>query len=145
MSKDSNLPLKIFNAMMAKDFFSQWMGIEALLIEEGHCKIKMPVKKEMLNGLGILHGGVAFAFADSALAFAANSYGRASVTLNGNIIFSKSAKEGVILIAEAKAINVTHKTVDFDVNIYKESNEDILYRVRGTAYRTSREMTDFIE
>lgn len=139
MSKESDLPLEIFNGIMEKDHFSKWMGIEALLIEEGHCKLKMLVRKEMLNGIGILHGGVAFAFADSALAFASNSFGRVAVTINGNIIFAKSANEGDTLIAEAKAINVTHKTVDLDINIYKENTQEVLYYVRGTAYRSSRE------
>lgn len=140
MSKKENLALVIFNKMMERDYFSQWLGIELLSIEEGHCKIKMVVRNEMLNGLGILHGGVAFAFADSALAFASNSFGRAAVTINGNVIFSKSAKAEAVLIAEAKAINVTHKTADFDVNIYPEDTDEIFYHIRGTVYRTSMEI-----
>ena len=61
-------PTAVFQEMMEKDYCSQWMGIEPVLLEAGHCIIKMTVKKEMLNGFGILHGGISFAFADSAFA-----------------------------------------------------------------------------
>lgn len=118
MSKQNDKALAIYNLMMEKDAFSQWLGIEPILMEEGHAIIKMVARKDMINGLGILHGGVAFAFADICFAFAANSYGRASVSLNASIAFSKSAKPRDVLIAEAVALSVSHKTANFDVNIY---------------------------
>ena len=138
-SKKENKAQTIFNTMMTNDYCSQWMGIEAVEIDEGYCKIKMTVKKEMLNGFGILHGGIAYAFADSAFAFASNSYGRVAVSITGNMHFSKSAKEGEILIAEAKALNVSYKTADFDVNVIHQESGEIYYRFRGTVYRTSKE------
>lgn len=128
---------KVYTKMMQNDFCSQWMGIEPLDIQEGYCRIKMIVKKEMLNGYGILHGGIAYAFADSAFAFASNSYGRIAVSISGSMNFSKSAKEGDILIAEAKALHVAYKTAEFDVNIYQKNSEEISYRFRGTVYRKS--------
>lgn len=123
--------------MMECDYCSQWLGVEPIIIEEGYCKIKMQVRKEMLNGYGILHGGIAFTFADSAFAFAANSYGRLALSINGSMTYSKSAKEGDFLFAEAKALNVTHKTADFDVNIMNEDGA-IYYYFRGTVYRSSK-------
>jgi len=140
MSKSNNIPQVVYKKMMEKDYFSQWLGIEPILIAEGHAKIKMVVREEMLNGLAILHGGVAFAFADSCFAFAANSYGRGAVTLNANITFSKSAKPGDTLIAEAIALNLSHKTADFDVNIYEQESGKVYYRFRGTAYRSNAEI-----
>ena len=137
MSKQNQLAEAVFNKMMSKDYCSQWMGIEPVLIEEGHCKIKMTVKKEMLNGHGILHGGIAFAFADSAFAFASNSFGRIAVSINGSMNYAKSAKEGDILVAEAMPLSVTHKTADFDVNVMNEAGE-IYYFFRGTVYRSSK-------
>ncbi|MCB0641010.1 MAG: hotdog fold thioesterase [Phaeodactylibacter sp.] len=131
--------LSVYRKMMEKDYCSQWMGIEALLIKEGHCRIKMTVRKEMLNGYSILHGGIAFAFADSAFAFASNSYGRIAVSINGSMNYARSAKEGDTLIAEAKAIQVGYKTADFDVNVMDEKGE-IYYFFRGTVYRTSKEV-----
>ena len=141
MTDKNQLAKAVFQKMMDKDYCSQWMGIEPILIEEGHCKIKMTVKKEMLNGYGILHGGIAFAFADSAFAFASNSYGRLAVSINGSMNYAKSAKEGDILIAEAKPLNVRHKTADFDVNVMNESGENYYY-FRGTVYRSSKNVIE---
>lgn len=141
MSKQNELAEAVFQKMMSKDYCSQWMGIEPILIEEGHCKIKMTVKKEMLNGYEILHGGIAFAFADSAFAFASNSFGRLAVSINGSMSYAKSAKEGDILYAEARPLNVTHKTADFDVNVMNEAGE-IYYYFRGTVYRSSKNVME---
>jgi acyl-CoA thioesterase len=125
--------------MMEKDYCSQWMQLEPLLLAEGHCKLRMRVRQEMLNGYGMLHGGMAFAFADSAFAFASNSYGRVAVSINGSMHYARSASEGEMLIAEAKALHVSHKTADFDVNVMNEAGE-VYYHFRGTVYRTSREV-----
>ncbi len=132
----------IYEKMMSKDYCSQWMGIAPLEIKEGFCKIKMKVRKEMLNGYGILHGGIAFAFADSAFAFASNSYGRVAVSIQASMNYAKSAKEGDVLIAEAKALQVNYKTADFDVNILSEETGECLYFFRGTVYRSSREILE---
>lgn len=130
----------VYEKMMATDYCSQWMGIEPILIEEGHCMVRMVVKKEMLNGYGILHGGMAFTFADSAFAFASNSYGRLAVSIQGSMNYAKSAKEGETLVAEAKVLNLSHKTADFDVNVYSAETEEIYYYFRGTVYRSSKEI-----
>ena len=71
-----NKAQKVYNSMMEKDYCTQWLGAKLIHLEEGKCTLTMKVKKEMLNGFGTLHGGMAFSLADSALAFAANSYGR---------------------------------------------------------------------
>ena len=131
----------VFEKMMATDYCSQWMGIEPVSLEEGKCKIKMTVHKEMLNGFGILHGGIAYAFADSAFAFASNSFGRVAVSVTGSMSFAKSAKEGEILFAEAIALNVGHKTAEFDVNVSNEYGV-VHYRFRGTVYRKSNNVLD---
>ena len=126
---------------MAKDHFSRWMDLEPLLIEEGHCRLRMTVKTEMLNGFGLLHGGVAYAFADSAFAFASNSYGRVSVSIQGSMNFTQAAKEGAVLVAEASPLHVGYKTADFDVKIYPENHPDqVWYFFRGTVYRSSKEI-----
>ena len=144
MSEKSDRAKAVYDKMMEKDYCSQWLGVEPIILEEGHCKISMTVKKDMLNGYGILHGGIAFTFADSAFAFASNSYGRVAVSINGSMIYSKSAVEGEVLYAEAKALNLTHKTADFDVNVMNGSGE-IYYYFRGTVYRKSESLLDSID
>lgn len=144
MPDKDQLAKAVYDKMMQKDYCSQWMGIVPISLKEGYCKIKMTVKQDMLNGYGILHGGIAFTFADSAFAFASNSYGRVAVSINGSMIYSKSAVEGEVLYAEAKALNLTHKTADFDVNVMNESGE-IYYYFRGTVYRKSESLLDSID
>ena len=61
--------IEIINEMMANDFFSQWLGIKIIKQEIGSCKLSLIIKKEMLNGFGIAHGGITYSLADSALAF----------------------------------------------------------------------------
>ncbi len=58
---------KIVNKMFDKDAFSQWLGIEIIEVKDGYCELKMTVRKEMLNGFQIAHGGIAYSLADSAL------------------------------------------------------------------------------
>ncbi|MDA9783097.1 hotdog fold thioesterase [Vicingaceae bacterium] len=130
---------KVFESMMENDFCSQWLGIKPILIEKGHCILQMEVRKEMLNGFGTLHGGMAYSLADSALAFASNSYGRISPLINGNMTYSKSAKIGDVLKAEAKVISLGNKKADTDVVITCEGQEEPFYFFRGTVYRTSKE------
>ena len=134
-----NKAQKVYETMMANDFCSQWLGIKPVLIEEGHCILEMEVRKEMLNGFGTLHGGMAYSLADSALAFASNSYGRISPLINGNMSYSKSAKERDILTAEAKVISLGNRKADIDVVITCKGHDEPFYFFRGTVYRTSKE------
>ena len=54
---------KIIDKMLAEDKFSEWLGIQKILVEEGRCILKMKIRDEMVNGFGISHGGIAFSFA----------------------------------------------------------------------------------
>lgn len=130
----------VYQKMMQKDHFSQWLNIQPKAIEEGYCHLEMTVRKEMLNGFSILHGGVTFAFADSAFAFASNSHGRLSVSLNASMTYSKSAKEGDTIIAEAKELTIGNKTATYDVFVTNKETKELIALFRGTVYRTSREV-----
>ncbi len=136
MSKE--LAKKVVDKMMAEDKFSQWLGIETVLIEQGHCILKMKIREEMINGFGSSHGGVAFSFADSALAFASNSQGRLSVALECSISFAIAVKEGDELTCEARELSLTNKTGTYHIEISNQKNEKVAF-FKGTVYRTSKE------
>ena len=91
-------PLETAQYMLNQDFFSQWMEIKLVEVREHYCLIEMPIKKEMINGLKTVHGGVTFAFADSALAFSSNNMGDAAVALNCMINFTKAVRLGDTLL-----------------------------------------------
>jgi acyl-CoA thioesterase len=129
-------PERIVDKMLAKDSFSKWLGIEVLEIKEGYCKLKMEVREDMLNGFGVIHGGVTYSLADSALAFASNSTNIVSLTLNTTMNYPASAFLGDVLYAEASKNYLTTKTGVFDVKVFK-SNGELTGVFRGTTYRTS--------
>lgn len=131
------LAKKVVDKMMELDYFSQWMGIKVIDVKEGYSKIKMIVRKEMLNGFGIAHGGITFALADSAFAFACNSDGKITVALDVSISFPKAGKEGDILTAEAKQINKTNKTGLYLIEV-KNQKEELVAIFKGTCYKTEK-------
>jgi acyl-CoA thioesterase len=135
---EKNLAESVVNKMFDEDMFSQWLGIERILIEQGHCILKMKIRNEMLNGFGIAHGGIAFSFADSALAFASNSYGRLSVALDCSISFPVAVKEGDVLTCEAKELSLTNRTGTYLIEIKNQKNENVAF-FKGTVFRTSKE------
>ena len=136
--KDNALAKKVVDHMYDNDQFSQWLGIERVKIEQGHCILKMKVREEMVNGFGIAHGGVAFSLADSVLAFASNAYGRLSVALDCSINFSVAVKVGDVLTATANELSLTNKTATYLIEVTNQRNEKVAF-FKGTVYRTSKE------
>ncbi|MEO8772520.1 MAG: hydroxyphenylacetyl-CoA thioesterase PaaI [Ferruginibacter sp.] len=134
-------PQQVVTHMMEHDLFSQWLGIEVLDIKEGYSKIKMTVRKEMINGFGIVHGGIAFSLADSAFAFACNNRNVLSVALDTSINFTKPVHVGDILIAEAKELHNGKSTGLYHINITNQ-NEHVVAIFKGTCFRTNKKLVD---
>ncbi len=131
----------VIDHLLSNDRFSAWLGIEVLALSEGSCKISMIIRDEMLNGFDIVHGGVTFAFADSALAIASNGYNKLSVALETSMSFSAPVKLGDQLIAEASEISKTNKIGIY--NILITNQDQITVGVfKGTVYRTSKTLLD---
>ena len=131
-------PRKIINKMFNQDAFSQWLGVEIIDVSEGFCQLKMIVRKEMLNGFQIAHGGIAYSLADSALAFASNSHGRKSLSVETSISHTVSVKEGDVLTVTTKELSLSDKIGVYLITIINQSNEDVAF-FKGTVYRTSKE------
>jgi acyl-CoA thioesterase len=124
--------------MFAKDFFSQWLGIKIVEVAPGFCKLQMEVRKEMLNGFGILHGGVTFSLGDTALAFASNTHGKMSVSIEASMNYLEQVKEHDVLFASAEEINKTEKTGTYIITIHNQENKKIAL-LKGTVYRLNKE------
>jgi len=123
--------------MMEHDLFSQWLGIKVMEIKEGYSKITMTIRKEMINGLGIIHGGVAFSMADSAFAFACNNRNVLSVALDTSINFLKPVHIDDVLIAEAKELHNGRSTGLYHITITNQ-HEHVVAVFKGTCYRTNK-------
>jgi acyl-CoA thioesterase len=136
---NNELPRQVVNHMMQTDLFSQWLGIQIIEIKEGYSKIKMTVRSEMMNGLGIVHGGIAFSLADSAFAFACNSRNNLSVALDTSINFLKPVHVDDVLVAEAKEIHNGKSTGLYQVTIMNQRNH-VVAIFKGTCFRTNKNL-----
>ena len=108
---------KIARTMLAAEGTGPAWGIEIEEAREGYARIRMRLTAAMLNGHGIAHGGMIFALADTAFAYACNSRNAASVAAQASMVFLDAAKEGELLVAEAREValagrsGVTHVSV----------------------------------
>ena len=125
--------------MMQHDLFSQWLGIEVLEIKEGYSKIKMTIRSEMVNGFGIVHGGIAFSLADSAFAFACNNRNVLSVALDTSINFIKPVHTGDVLTAEARELHNGKSTGLYQITITNQKDHEVAV-FKGLCYRTDKSL-----
>ena len=132
-----NRAKKIVAKMISGDAFSKWLGIRVLEASKGFCRLEMIVRKEMTNGFNIAHGGISYSLADSALAFAANSDGIQSLSIETSISYSKKVMSGDKLIAETEEISKNEKNAVYNISIKNQKNITVAY-FKGTVYRTNK-------
>jgi acyl-CoA thioesterase len=131
-------PSEIVDKMMELDYFSQWLGIRRIQDEAGKSILEMTIRKEMLNGFGIAHGGITYSLADSALAFAANGHGRKAVSVETSISHTIPLKEGDIITATAEEDNLSNRIGIYRLLITNQKGEKVAI-FKGTVYRTEKE------
>jgi acyl-CoA thioesterase len=131
--KKISIPEMVVARMMENDLFSQWMGIRVEHVSAGACRLGMTVRREMLNGFSIAHGGIAFSLADSALAFASNSHNRKSLVIDTSASFTSPVREGDELIAEATEINLGPKLGVYQVIVARKDGSRVLI-LKGTVF-----------
>ena len=129
-------PAEITALMMEKDRFSQWMGLVVDESGSGYCRLHYRITDQMLNGFGIVHGGIVFSAADSAFAFACNSHGSITVALDVSISFTRPANPGDLLTVEARELYLGNRTGLYEIRTTNEAGE-LVALFKGTAYRTS--------
>ncbi|MBK7884683.1 MAG: hydroxyphenylacetyl-CoA thioesterase PaaI [Chitinophagaceae bacterium] len=141
MNENDILAEKVVTHMMENDLFSQWLGIKVIEIKEGYSKIQMTVRKEMINGFGIVHGGIAFSLADSAFAFACNNRNNLSVALDTSINFIKAVSVADKLTAEAKELHNGKSTGIYHITINNQ-NGQLISLFKGTCFRTGKKLIE---
>ena len=138
---NNQLAKQAVDHLLQNDLFSQWLGIEVVEINEGYSKIKMTIRKEMINGFGIVHGGVTFSLADSAFAFACNNRNNLSVALDTSINFIKPVHVDDVLIAEAKELHNGKSTGLYQISITNQ-NGHLVAVFKGTCFRTGKKLVE---
>lgn len=111
--------------ILENDYASEWMGIEVLAISDGHATIRMTLRQEMLNGFGMAHGGMIFAFGDTAFALACNPIhpapgeeGTITVASGVDINYLKPAFRGQVLTAVADRRSSAGRSGLYDIQIF---------------------------
>ena len=129
----------VLERMLHQDAFSHWLGLEVDEVAAGYCRLHFTVRPDMLNGFAVLRGGVTFAAADSAFAFACNSHGRQSVGLTVTIDYLDAGQLDDIITVEAREESLKHKVGVYQIRLTNQ-RDGLVALFKGTAYRTSTEI-----
>ncbi len=130
---------RVVAEMLEHDAFSRWLGLEVTSVAPNAATVRMTVRPEMVNGFGACHGGIAFSLADSALAFASNTHGRVTVSVENSIRYPAPIAPGDVLTATAVQETAGRRLAFFNVTVTRDGG-DVVGLFHGTVYRTSREI-----
>ena len=124
-------------AMLEGDAFTRWLGAELVAVAPGACTLRMRVREEMVNGFGVAHGAIVFALADSAMAFASNTHGTVTVSVENSVTYPRPVRVGDVLTASAEEESAGTRLA-FYLVVVRNQDGDTAALFRGTVYRTSK-------
>lgn len=123
--EEQELAERCATGMFERDRASQIAGMRIEAIAPGYARVSMRLLAEMINGHQTAHGGAIFALADSAFAFACNSRNRLTVAQHCSITYITPAREGELLVAEAKELNLSGRFGIYDVIVTAEDGRAV--------------------
>jgi acyl-CoA thioesterase len=132
---------RVAQTMFARDRASQGLGIRITGVGPGHAELAMSVRADMLNGHAICHGGFIFTLADSAFAYACNSYNLTTVASGCAIDFVAPAREGDVLTAVAHERSISGRTGVYDIEVTNQHGDRVAF-FRGKSYRIKGHVLD---
>ncbi len=122
-------------AMLAQDRFSAWLGVQVVAIRPRACTLRMRVREDMVNGFGVAHGGIVYSLADSALAFASNTNGHVTVSVDNAISYPVAVQVDDELIAVAEEESAGGRLGFYRVTVARQDGTCVAL-FKGTVYRT---------
>ena len=134
-SEEQRLADTITAGMIARDAFSRWLGLEVVTVRPRACTLRMRVRADMLNGFGVSHGGIVFSLADSALAFASNTHGHVTVSVDNTISYPVSVELNDELIAVAEEETAGTRLAFYRVTVARQDGTCVAL-MHATVYRT---------
>lgn len=126
-------------SMYARDEASRNLGMEITHVSPGKATVTMPVTSIMIQGHGSCHGGYLFTLADSAFAFACNSYNKATVASGCSIEYMLGAREGDVLTASAVEQSRGNRTGVYDITLTNQDGH-VIALFRGKSYQVRGEV-----
>jgi phenylacetic acid degradation protein PaaD len=128
--------------MWAGDRASQALGIEVTEVVPGRARARMTIAPSMVNGHSIAHGGYVFLLADTAFAFACNTYGEITVARSADITFLAPAREGDRLVADAVQRHRAGRNGIYDVTVRRDGSGEVVAEFRGHSRELGRPSHD---
>ncbi len=126
-------PATLVRRVMRRDRWAAVAGATLVEAREGYARVRMRLRPEHLNGVGVAQGGAIFTLADFAFAVCSNSHGTVAVALDVSITFARAARTGV-LVAEAREESVSRRVSVCNVRVTDRAGE-VVALFRGTAFR----------
>ncbi|GGK66564.1 hydroxyphenylacetyl-CoA thioesterase PaaI [Amphritea balenae] len=121
-------------AMHERDHAAQAMGMQIEEVSPGYARLSMVVRKDMLNGYAISHGGCMFTLCDTAFAHSCNTYNRVTVASGCTIDYVAPGYEGDILTAVSKERTRSGRTGVYDITLTNQNGDELAF-FRGKAYQ----------
>ena len=128
--------------LIARDNCAQRMGVEVLVAAPGLLDLRMTVKAEHLNFLGWGHGGVTFAFADTAFGMSSNTYDKVSVGIDAHIVYLSGVKEGDVIEARSREVSRTRRKAVYRVDVVRPADDTDIVAFTGTVFVTDQDLAD---
>ncbi|WP_428424348.1 hydroxyphenylacetyl-CoA thioesterase PaaI [Methylibium sp.] len=127
---------QVRDGLFASDRASQSLGMQVIEVAPGQAVLTMSVREDMLNGHGLCHGGFIAALADSAFAFACNSYNELTVASGFSIDFIAPARRDDVLEARCTQVSRAGRTGVYDATVSNQQGERLaVFRGRSYAMR----------
>jgi len=123
-----------------REAFSRKLDLRLVELEEGYSRAEMTFTPDMENIFGMAHGGAIFALIDMAFETACNSHGVTAVALNVMVSYMASPAPGSRLTAEARELNCTRKTANYDIKVYDGENR-LIASCQALAFRKGSPLT----
>ncbi|MFZ2652652.1 MAG: hydroxyphenylacetyl-CoA thioesterase PaaI [Burkholderiaceae bacterium] len=128
---------RVRDTMFAKDAAAQALGMKVVAIGVGRASVAMTVRADMLNGFGICNGGLVATLADTAFAYACNSWNDMTVASGFDVQLLAAGRLGDTLVAHAAMLSQGKRTGVCDVNV-RNGNDDLVAAFRGRSHRLHR-------
>jgi acyl-CoA thioesterase len=140
-TRSQSLAERAAAALFARDRASQTLGMRLDAVQPGAARVLMRVRADMVNGHGVCHGGLVFALADSAFAFACNTGNESTVAAAAAIDFLIAVREGDELTAEARELWRTRRNGIYEITVSNQRGERVAL-FRGRSYRIDGSIVD---
>lgn len=133
MNDAAEVARRCAEAMYERDTAAQQLGIEIADVAPGRARARMAVSQAMVNGHGVVHGGYLFLLADTAFAYACNTYDAVTVAAAADVVFVAPAYDGDVLDAFATERTRFGRSGIYDVTVRRSSDATVIAEFRGTS------------